>query len=126
MPRIFRHYVPTRTISLVVSEGTIVVASAYVGRVLPVLGLPDVVPTWNMQPPGAITLGLLVLQMFHVAGLYDSGERYGRRELFLRVFLAMGGAYLGSAILGFFVHALALGRIAWVTSFAVSLVSLYA
>jgi sugar transferase (PEP-CTERM system associated) len=121
MPRIFRHYVPTRLIFLVAAECAIVVASVYVGRLLPLLGLPTLVPTWNLQPPAAAVLTLLVLQMLHVAGLYDSHERYGHRELFLRLFLGLGGAYLGSAILGFFVHMMALGRIGLVVSFVVSL-----
>jgi sugar transferase (PEP-CTERM system associated) len=125
MFRIFRHYVPKRLIGLVAAESVIVAASVYAGRLLPALGLPEIVPTWNIRPPAAFVLTLLALQMLHMAGLYDSRERYGRPELLLRVFLALGGAYLGSAMLGFFVHMVALGRLALVLSFGVSLTAIY-
>jgi len=88
---------------------------------LPLVGLPAISPSWGWTLPAATVLTLASLMMLHLTGLYDLQERYGRRELLLRLFLAFAGVYLAMATLGFFVHALALGRLAVSLSFVVAM-----
>jgi sugar transferase (PEP-CTERM system associated) len=122
----FRHYVPVRLLARVGADAVVVFGSVYAGLALPILGLPAISPSWSWTLPAATILTLASLVMLHVAGLYDVQERYGRRELALRLFLAFAGAYLGMATTGFFVHALALGRLAFGLSFVVAVTGAFA
>jgi sugar transferase (PEP-CTERM system associated) len=120
MPHMFRHYVPVRLLLRVSADAVVAFGSVYAGLALPFLGLPEVSPSWGWTLPAATVLTLASLMMLHLTGLYDLQERYGRRELFLRLFLGFAGAYLAMATLGFFIHALALGRLAVAVSFVVA------
>jgi sugar transferase (PEP-CTERM system associated) len=122
----FRHYVPVRLLARVGADAAVVFGSVYAGLALPVLGLPAISPSWSWTLPAATMLTVASLVMLHVAGLYDIQERYGRRELSLRLFLAFAGAYLGMATTGFFVHALALGRLAFGLSFVMAATGAFA
>ena len=126
MPRVFRHYIPIRLILLVAAEALVIFGSTYVHRLLPLVGLPEIVPFWGSTRAAAIVLTLLVLPMIHLAGLYDSQGWYERGALFLRLFFAFTAAYLGMATLGFLFHSLALSRVVFVVSFAVSFTATFA
>jgi len=121
VPHMFRHYVPMRLVLRVSGDSLVAFGSVYAGLALPLVGLPAISPSWGWTLPAATVLTLASLMMLHLTGLYDLQERYGRRELLLRLFLAFAGVYLAMATLGFFVHALALGRLAVSLSFVVAM-----
>jgi len=120
MPRVFRHYVPPSFLMLVGAEGVIVFGSVYVGLTLPLLGMTEILPARGQAAPMALALSLLVLVMGHIAGLYDMRQRYGRSELSLRLGVAFLGAYLVTAVLGYFATVWFLGRKAYLLSFLVA------
>lgn len=118
MPRVFGHYVPGRVLVLASGEATITFASVFVGPALPMVGIAAIRSTWGDAIPTAAVLATLVLAMAHVAGLYDTRQAYGRRELLLRLAMAFAGAYLLIAVLGYLLSPLMLTRKAFLLSFA--------
>lgn len=120
MVRIFRPCIARRAIALVATDAVLVFASAYAGLLFAPLGIPEYGPDHLPSVPVALLLAGVVFMMCHVAGLYDSQERYGHRELALRLFLAFFGAYLAIAMLAYLVHLGSLSRTAFGLSFLVS------
>ena len=115
--RLFGHYLSSSLLLLMAAEGAVVWTAVYAGLFLPYLGLPQIVPTWYGPPlPVAIILAFFVLTSLDLAGLSDIRQRYRRAELFLRLTLAFGLAYLLIAVLGYFVPLLRLSRQAYVLS----------
>src|SRR6266849_4502552 len=115
--RLFGHYLSSSLLLLMAAEGAVVWAAVYAGLLLPYLGLPQVVPTWYGPPlPVAIILTFFVLTSLDLAGLSDIRQRYRRAELFLRLTLAFGLAYLLIAVLGYFVPLLRLSRQSYLLS----------
>lgn len=121
MIRLFGHYVPASLLLLMAAEGAVVWAALYAGMLLPYVGLPEVLPTWGSSSiPAAMALTLLVLTSMDLAGLSDVRRRYRRAELFLRLGLAFGVAYLLVAMLGYLLPAFRLGRQSYLLSLTVA------
>ena len=117
MPRIFGHYVPAPLLALATTEAFIVCGSVFVGLALPLVGIPEIRPAWGDAFAPAAILAVLFLIMADIAGLYDIRQQYGRKEMILRLGIAFTLAYLGIAMLGYFVAPLFLSRKAFVLSF---------
>ena len=126
MPRIFRHYVSYHLLALLVMEGWIVFASIFAGLQLDRLGLEAIPPGPGPALPKALALSFLVLTLLHLCQLYDLRRVFGRRELFLRLFLAFAGAYFVIAAVGYLAPAFRLGRRAYVLSFVLSFPTVFA
>ncbi len=125
MPRIFRHYVSYHLLALLGMEAWIVFASAFAGLQLDRLGLEPFDPGPGPILPKALVLTVLALILLHFCQLYDLRRVYGRRELFLRLFLAFAGIYLLMAALGYSTPALRLGRGAFAFSFVLSFIAVF-
>src|SRR3989338_4391460 len=123
VPRIFGHYVPAPLLALATTEAFVVFGSVFVGLALPLVGIPEIRPAWGDAFAPAAILAVLFLTMADIAGLYDIRQQYGRREMVLRLGIAFTLAYLGIAMLGYFVAALFLSRKAFVLSFVAALVA---
>ncbi|HMH50443.1 MAG TPA: TIGR03013 family XrtA/PEP-CTERM system glycosyltransferase [Candidatus Acidoferrum sp.] len=119
--RLFGHYLPSSLLLLMVAEGSVVWASVCAGVLLPYLGLPEVVPTRDGSPfPVAAILTFFVLTSMDLAGLSDVRRSYRRAELFLRLTLAFGLAYLLIAVLGYFLPLLRLSRQSYLLSLMIA------
>ena len=125
MPRLFRHYVSYYVLALLGMEAWIVFTSIFAGLQLDRLGLEPIQPGPGPALPKALALALLAMIVLHFCELYDLRRVYGRRELFLRLFLAFGGAYLLMAVIGYLVPPLRLGRRAYALSFVLSLAAVF-
>ncbi len=123
MPRLFRHYVSYPFLALLTLEGWIISALILVAVELDRLGLDSIQPGPGPAVAKAIVLSLLVQMMLYLCECYDLRRVrvYGRRELFLRLFLAFGGAYLLMAAIGYLGPTLSLSRRAYALSFVLSL-----
>jgi len=120
MLRIFGHFFPYRLLALWAMEGGIIFASIFAALQVDRLGLEPI-----QEGPGsallkALALALFVVALLHLCQLHDLRRFYGRRELFLRLFLALGGAYLLIAAAGYLIPALRVRRIAYTFSFVFS------
>jgi sugar transferase (PEP-CTERM system associated) len=118
MARLFGHYIPFSLIVLALAEASVAFASVFVGRWFPVVGLAEIRPAWGSAIPAGVALSLLLLGTAHVAGLHTFRLPHGRRELLVRLTAAFGAAYLLLAMFGYLLPALALGRKAFLVSFA--------
>lgn len=120
MLRIFRHYVPGTTVLLVAVDLVLVL-----GTVLASLALVPWIgdaPLW----PKVVALGAISLFALYLADCYRPGLRPGRRELAARLVLAVGGAAVATAAVGFAVPALRFGRLAFATMFGLLFAGLFA
>jgi sugar transferase (PEP-CTERM system associated) len=124
MPRIFRHYVPYRLLALAALEACVVFASVFAGLRLSRLVLEPIPPGPGPGLPKAVALSVIVLALFYICDFYDLRRAYGRGEIGLKVCLALAGAYLVMAAVGYLSAALRLERIAYAFSFVVSLTML--
>lgn len=125
MLRIFRHYVSHRVLALLVMDGAAVFASIFAGPGLDRLGLAPIQPGPGPSLSKALVLTVIVLMMLYLAQLYDLSRGYGRRELLLRLLIALGGAYLLVAAVGYLGPALRLGRTAYVLSFTLCFIAIF-
>jgi sugar transferase (PEP-CTERM system associated) len=112
--------------TLLFVEGWILLASALVSLHFDPLGGESVRPGFWPSLFKAVVLSLLVLMVLHLTQLYDLRRIYGRRELFLRLFLAFATAYILMAAAGYLGPALHLGRRAYALSFLLSFTAVFA
>jgi sugar transferase (PEP-CTERM system associated) len=123
MPRVFRHYISYDLLALMGIDAAGVLLSAFVGAPFSSIGYEFVSP--GAVLPKAALVMLSVVAMIHFWQLYDLQRTYGRRELLLRLLLALIPAYLMIAVAGYLASYLRLGRGAFVLSFAFSLAALF-
>ncbi len=126
MLRLFRHYyVSYQFLAFLTVEGWIVSAVTFAAIQLDRLGLGPNQPGPGAAVSQAIVLSLLVQMMLYLGECYDLRRDYGRRELFLRLFLAVTGAYLLMAAIGYLGPTLSLSRRAYALSFVLSFGALF-
>src|SRR3989442_14594314 len=114
MLRIFGHFFPYRLLALWAMEGGTIFASIFAAQQVDRLGLEPIQEAALLK---ALALALFVVGLLHLCQLHDLRRFYGRRELFLRLFLALGGAYLLIAAAGYLIPALRVRRLAYTFSF---------
>ncbi len=108
--RVFSHYIPARTLLLILEDLIILTAGYYAANWLsaidppaPWLDLPLLLNNLSF-----VTLGLLT---FHVGGLYDSSPDLGRKEIAVRGIAAATVWGILVAAIGFSVPGLSLRRL---------------
>jgi sugar transferase (PEP-CTERM system associated) len=108
------------------AEMAAVWAAIYIGRLLPLIGLPAVVPSYTGSGiPATILLTLLVLGGLDLAGLYDMRRQYSRIETLIRVATGLSVAYLLLAVFAFLMPGFKPTRHAYVLSFFILLPLVY-
>jgi sugar transferase (PEP-CTERM system associated) len=121
MTRLFGHYIPASMLLLIGAEGAIVWASVYAGALLPYMGLPTIMPTWEVSAiPAAALLTFCVLVSMDLAGLSDVRRHYPGGELFLRLGVAFGLAYLLVAVFGYLLPSFRLSRQSYLLSMIIA------
>jgi len=105
--RVFRHYIPGRGLTLVAVDLGITVVAA---------GIPYVTGEWlggGPVSPKIVALSGIIVASLHLADLYRTDLHFGSRELSARLLLAIAGAAILTAAVGFVVPTLRLGRLAF-------------
>ena len=127
MVRLFGHYVPGSRLLLMSAEVSIAFAAVYAGLLLPYLGLPPVVPSWDVSPfPAAAALTLGLLTSMDLAGLSETRRQYRRAEMFVRLGFAFAVAYVLVAMLGYLLPMFRLSRQAYLLSLTIAFPSILA
>ena len=124
MARLFRHYIPRFLLLTTILDTLVVVALVQVGLLLPLGRLSPSIPVDARTLIGATLLGLLVVVMNEIVGLYEFRREFGRRELMVRLAAAFAGAYLAFGFVAYLVHFVQVGRKAFIFSFVTGLPAL--
>jgi sugar transferase (PEP-CTERM system associated) len=116
--RLFRHYLPRTLLTFTVVDVGIIIAALALARTS-----VEWVGAGALWPKATLLAGL-VLGALHLADLYGVGFEFGRRELIVRLTLALGGSAVAVAVLGFAIPSLRFGRLAFLEIFLVVYVGL--
>ncbi|HXG02822.1 MAG TPA: TIGR03013 family XrtA/PEP-CTERM system glycosyltransferase [Candidatus Binatia bacterium] len=115
MLRVFRHYIPTAALTLLVGDVLIISTAVWLARATG--GWPGYGAIW---PKVLVLTGTAVFTL-HLADLYRTRLPYGRRELVGRLLLALAGTALGAAAASYALPHLGFGRLVFVQTIVLAL-----
>ena len=107
MFRVFRHYISRKTMTLITVDLGITAAA---------VGVVSFTDIWLGQSPiwpKIVALSAVIILTLHLADLYRTDLHFGRRELSVRISLAIACAAILVAALGFAIPTVRLGRLAF-------------
>ena len=114
MFRLFRHYIPIALIGRLWADVAVLgIAMAATEKFTSWAGRGD---AWQR---GVALAGVVVLSLY-IADVYKTAAAFSRRELVARLLCALAGAAMGMGAVGFAIPALAFGRLAFITVFAIT------
>lgn len=116
MVRIFRHYLSWQVLFLVGADLIVLIAAGYVGRLLPIFGLPAVWLGFDPIYPKVLAFAVFGWAVLFVGGAYGVSPQHGRKETVIRLMGCFVSLAIVLSALGYALPYLRWGRLALLVS----------